>query len=410
MSRILMLILLLMIGFESFCQSCCGELINKVYTNIIRFDSVYSEAQPNYLAENVSLTARITDSPDNTCNKRPLIILIHGGGFSLGTPSLMDSIATEFTRRGYLTASIQYRLGYKGSSISCPMDTIELIRAWYRASQDAKSAIRWFKEYHETFRIDTNLVFAGGWSAGGYALTGLAWMNEEYEKPIQTGQLNDTLISNQLYVRPDLGSVNGLTNLNGSSSKVKGIFSFASSFLFPEHLDEYDQTPLLYFNNKVDEIGIPWQNCDEDAWIYSCPTGLPKSCGIESMINLFLQYNVQYQYTLFETTMCSHYLHDPCFPMFQTEVEEISLFLNSLSECQTANGYDNNNIDYQASTLIISEDDFAFFKFKYSSLLLINNIGTSFSLNNLEKNQLIKGFYYCKSASNSLKPFRVFIQ
>ena len=235
-------------------------------------------------------------------------------------------------------------------------------------------------------------------------------MNEEYEKPIQTEQLNDTLINNQLYVRPDLGGVNGLTNLNGFSSKVKGFFSFSSSFLFPEHLDEYDQTPLLYFNNKMDEIGIPWQNCDEDAWIYSCPAGLPKSCGIESMIDLFLQYNVSYQYTLFETAICSHYLHDPCFPMFQTEVEQIALFLNSLSECQTIAGYDEVNVDYHANTIVISEDDFALFKCKYSGLVLINNLGTSFYLNDLEKKQLCKGFYYCKSKEISLKPFRVFVQ
>ena len=405
-----MLIFLLMIDYESYCQSCCGELINEVFTNIIRFDSVYSEAQPNYLGSNVSLSVRITDSPDNTCNKRPLIILMHGGGFSLGTPSLMDSIATEFTRRGYLTASIQYRLGYKGGSITCPMDTVELIRAWYRASQDAKSAVRWFKEHHDTFRIDTNLVFAGGWSAGGYALTGLAWMNEDDEKPIQTGQLNDTLINNQLYVRPDLGSVNGITNLNGFSSKVKGIFSFSSSFLFPEHLDENDQTPLLYFNNKMDEIGIPWQNCDEDAWIYSCPAGLPKSCGIESMINLFLQYNVAYQYTLFETTICIHYLHDPCFPMFQAEVEQIALFLNNLSECQTVTGYDEADLDNHTNSIIISDDDFALFKSKYSGFVLINSIGASFHLNQLEKNILSKGFYYCISKNNSLSPFKVFVQ
>jgi hypothetical protein len=96
--------------------------------------------------------------------------------------------------------------------------------------------------------------------------------------------------------------------------------------------------------------------------------------------------------------------------MFQAEVEQIAQFLNSLSQCQDITGYEEANFDYHTNTIVISEDDFALFKFKYSGLVLVNNTGTSFSLNNLEKNQLSKGFYFCKSASNSAKPFRVFIQ
>lgn len=93
---------------------------------------------------------------------------------------------------------------------------------------------RWFKQRNEAFRIDTNLIFAGGWSAGGYTLSGLAWMNDESEKPFQANALNDTLVNNMIYNRPDLGSVQGIFKSEWVFNNCERNFLF----LFIIHISE----------------------------------------------------------------------------------------------------------------------------------------------------------------------------
>lgn len=410
MNKVILTMLLNLLFVSGFSQSCCGELKSPFYSEIIRYDSIYATAQPMFSGNSINLSVRITDAPQNTCTKRPLIILLHGGGFSAGTPSLMDSVATHFARLGYLTASIQYRLGFKGSSITCPMDTTELIRAWYRAVQDAKSAVRWFKERNETFKIDTNLVFAGGWSAGGCTLSGLTWMNDESEKPIQAGYLNDTIINNVLYTRPDLESVQGIANLNGFSATVKGIFSFSSSFMFPDHLDADEQTALLYFNNKLDQYEIPWENCNQPAWNYLCPNGIPKSCGIESLTEILTTFNIPHQYTLFETTICSHNLHDPCFPMFQQEIDEISTFLNNLSDCPITTVIATIKNHYDLNIVTMNEEDLIFFIQEHQDWTLYSAYGTKIKLSKNSQSRIAKGMYICCSYDTNTPLMRLLVQ
>ncbi len=410
MKKLLFTFILNFFILNGFSQSCCGDLRTPLYTELTRTDSIYATAQPTYSGNTVNLSVRITDAAQNTCLKRPLILLIHGGGFSSGNPSLMDSVATEFARRGYLTASIQYRLGFNGPTLTCPMDTTELIRAWYRASQDAKSAVRWFKQRSESFRIDTNLIFAGGWSAGGYTLTGLAWMNDESEKPYHSNQLNDTLINNTLYPRPDLGSVQGISNLNGHSTTVKGIFSFSSSFIFPNHLDNDEQTAILYFNNKLDQYLIPWENCNQAAWNYLCPNGIPKSCGIEALTETLLFYNIPHQYTLFETATCSHNLHEPCFPMFQQEITEISNFLYDLSDCPISTDLKSFTSKPNLKIILLNEYELLNFIQHHQDWTLISSSGKQIKLTKNFQSTIAKGLYTCSSSIDNHQMIRLIVQ
>lgn len=407
--RVFVFMVLIVILFkQSTAQSCCGILTEENFGQIVRYDSTYALDQPTYSGDEVDLTVRITESLENTCEQKPLILLIHGGGFSSGSPTVMDSVATEFARRGYLTASIKYRLGFNGPTITCPMDTVELIRAWYRATQDAKSAVRWFKERHDVFGIDTNLIFAGGWSAGGYTLSGLAWMNDESEKPWQAGQLNDTLINNLNYDRPDLGGVHGISNLNSYSSNITGIFSFSSSFMYPEHQNESERTAVLYFNNKSDQYEIPWEDCSTDTWNYLCPSGLPKSCGIEAMIDQFEQFNIEYQYTLYETSICSHNLHEPCFPFFQEEISKISAFLNGLSLCDAVGLDELENVS-RKQTFLIPKTELETFLSAHSNYIIINTLGQNIKIDSTSINEMSSGVYYCLLQNSRQSPLKIYV-
>lgn len=95
----------------------------------------------------------------DTALHRPAVIWIHGGGFRNVKGKDDDffvTLARRFALRGYVTASIEYRL--YGSI------TPDAIRQAY---EDAKAAVRWLRANAATHRLDTTRIAVGGKSAGG---------------------------------------------------------------------------------------------------------------------------------------------------------------------------------------------------------------------------------------------------
>lgn len=129
--------------------------------------------------------------PDGDLNpKRPLIIFAHSGGFINGYKEVDDMVAIcdSFAQKGYVTASIAYRKGFD------PLDSESAERAAYRGLQDGKAAVRYFKENASLYDIDTNYIFFGGMSAGGFISLNVAYMDKEEERPASTyggGLVND---------------------------------------------------------------------------------------------------------------------------------------------------------------------------------------------------------------------------
>lgn len=112
---------------------------------------------------------------------RPLIIWIHGGGYTSGsrTDSHMQLWCNEFARRGYITASIDYRLG-----IDNPNGKLKAI---YRSVQDAKAAIRFFRQNATLYKIDVNKIVLAGSSVGSFTAIHTAyWDTDELPTEIDT--------------------------------------------------------------------------------------------------------------------------------------------------------------------------------------------------------------------------------
>lgn len=93
-------------------------------------------------------------------NKRPFILLIHGGGFIQGQKSDFHYEAQQFAKKGFVTASMQYRLGDASDNV------LEQTLRIYRAIQDAHAAMRWMVEHAPDYQVDTSWMFIGGVSAG----------------------------------------------------------------------------------------------------------------------------------------------------------------------------------------------------------------------------------------------------
>ncbi len=137
-------------------------------------DIVYGE---NYDSEGnlVQLKMDVYEPHGDKASKRALIIFIHGGGFTGGDKATKQWVflCKTFAKRGYVTASINYRLQKPGNVTG---------KAITQAMHDAKAAVRYFRRYAEQWRIDTSKIALVGGSAGAITALHATYLTEpEYE-------------------------------------------------------------------------------------------------------------------------------------------------------------------------------------------------------------------------------------
>jgi acetyl esterase len=99
--------------------------------------------------------------PKTAGQNRPAILLFHGGGWRIGEPAWLFERAKQFTLKGLVAMSIEYRLSNDGPS---PADAVE----------DACAAFAWAREKASTFGIDRTRVAGYGVSAGGHLVAAAA--------------------------------------------------------------------------------------------------------------------------------------------------------------------------------------------------------------------------------------------
>jgi acetyl esterase/lipase len=106
----------------------------------------------------------------NAPDLRPAVLVIHGGGFRSGDKASGRFVALcrDLTARGYVCASINYRL--EGDDPPTQGDDPRQ-RAISAAIEDAGTALRWLHDHAAVYGIDGGRVAVGGGSAG--AITSL---------------------------------------------------------------------------------------------------------------------------------------------------------------------------------------------------------------------------------------------
>jgi acetyl esterase/lipase len=100
---------------------------------------------------------------------RPAVVWIHGGGFRAGSKANRNvvELATAFAQRGYVAASIDYRLLAQG--VVCggtPTPAPQCAGAALAAKEDAQAAVDWLRAHARGLRLDPRRIAVGGTSAG----------------------------------------------------------------------------------------------------------------------------------------------------------------------------------------------------------------------------------------------------
>ena len=191
----------------------CLAFVGVSFTQVRYVDEVFTDFtvdSSNVYAENLTVIGELADPPQpflptgqfgipalevdvyepvgDTETERPLVIVLHTGTFLPiiynGNPTgLRDDYATaaicqSYAKRGYVAANVEYRLGWNPYLPTQSEKAASLMKAVYRAIQDTKAAVRYFKKDYvdngNTWGIDTSRIILSGQGSGGWISLGYA--------------------------------------------------------------------------------------------------------------------------------------------------------------------------------------------------------------------------------------------
>ncbi len=197
----------------------------------------------NYTMNNVldTLMMDIYQPHSDVAAKRPLIIIIHGGGFVSGTRQSYSPLCRYFAYKGFVTATIDYRL------IDVPVfDSLAITEAMIKAMSDAKASVRFFVEDAATtnlYRIDTNYIFIKGGSAGAVTASQIAYLDS-----------SDSIPSYVMNLITANGGFKGNSSTNTSySTPIKGVISYSGALWRKEWIDA-GEPALFCAHDELDTI------------------------------------------------------------------------------------------------------------------------------------------------------------
>ena len=211
-------------NLDYFSKSQIDSLKNVTYGEALNFTDNLQDLKMDIYFPNTSI--------DNL-DKRPLILLIHGGGFTGGTRKSMTYQSKELSKRGFVVATISYRLGYSRESFG------NIQKAVYRAQQDANTALRYIASQKEKLKIDTSWIFIGGSSAGAITSLSTSYANQEEWNKIAP------------LFESSLGPLETSDNSQNEIFTIRGIYNFMGAIL-PVVFNSGDLIPTISFHGDLD--------------------------------------------------------------------------------------------------------------------------------------------------------------
>ncbi|MDW3648364.1 MAG: T9SS type A sorting domain-containing protein [Bacteroidia bacterium] len=212
------------------------------------FDSVEVSTGIEYGMNGRALLMDVYEPKGDTMSERPLLVLAFGGSFVFGNrdDGYMQELGTTFAKMGYVVASIDYRV--TTSLITNPSNA-NFYGAVLKATHDMRASVRYFRkdiaENGNTFRVNTDLIYAGGVSAGGITGIHLGYLRDLSEFPPEM----DTT---------GVGGVEGLSGNLGYSSEVAGIINYCGAIGDSVWINA-DEVPMLSMHGNNDAI-VPYES------------------------------------------------------------------------------------------------------------------------------------------------------
>ncbi|MGK0363511.1 MAG: hypothetical protein ACI85O_000556 [Saprospiraceae bacterium] len=232
-------------------EDCNGDrYVNKIFNEITKTTVQYG-ANVDSQGDFQNLYMDIYEPTNDIAAVRPAIVLGHGGSFIQGTRADGDIVALcqGFAQRGYVVASIDYRL-YQLVIPNFP-DSLEALDIVIKTVGDMKAAVRHLRKDAATedlFRVDSDRIFIGGASAGAITALHAAYMDE-------TDSIPDFLTA----IIEDNGGFEGNSGDEDNqtySSEGIAVFNLSGGIYRSDWLDENDP-PLVSYHGTEDDL-VPY--------------------------------------------------------------------------------------------------------------------------------------------------------
>jgi acetyl esterase/lipase len=303
----------LLLSINSYSQ-CDGSRFREfVFSDVTITENIQYGTNLRYNGEEIDLLMDVYEPTGDGNTPRPLVVIAHGGFFAYGSKDGPDVVplSTDLAKMGYVTASINYRLGFAtGGELDANMT-----EAAMRGVQDMKAAIRWFRkdaaENGNTYNINTDEIYIAGVSAGGYITLHLAYLDQEAEIPTNVTMTNPGLE----------GGIEGLSGNDGYSSDVRAIVNMCGALGDTAWIQPGDE-PALLFHGDEDQT-VPF---DSDTQYYLGIIPIIDVDGSNSINQKLDQVGVEHCFEIHEGY--DHVPHVTNAAIYDTTLSIISNFLS----------------------------------------------------------------------------------
>lgn len=132
--------------------------------------------------EGTALSLDVYQTPNTDNTLRPVLLWVHGGGFSGGKRDngMEVKLMEAFAKQGYVSVSITYRLLRKGQAtgFSCDCPRSDKINVFRESALDTWDALHFMHANSESFQIDPKRIIVGGSSAGAEAILNAVYLRD----------------------------------------------------------------------------------------------------------------------------------------------------------------------------------------------------------------------------------------
>jgi len=307
------------------CEKITGRYADPVFQTYSRYSNlIYGTGITEPYGNERSLSFTFYEPEGDTVLQRPLIIMVgqttyaekaDGSFFTDGINYVED-----FVSKGYVIANI---IGIRYWEERLPMTVDVYDRTAMRIRSDIRAAVRYFKKFAATYKVDTINIWLMGASGGAMASLHAAYIDEsdlnEIEPDLSTYIMND-------------GGIDGNSEYKEFSSSVKGVISL-SGMIFDVRIIDFGE-PLLFSIIGKDDLYRPF-GCEsvQVNWIEKARFFCGPSAMEERMEEVGFDKD-DYYFKLTEIPPADHYApHDPS--QCPECADEITDFIaNKLGYCE----------------------------------------------------------------------------